>query len=186
MNARRISCIFLCIALSLFSSRAFSQWQYLGSFGKPINCVYFLDAVGKPDTGFVGSGTGTYRTTDRGKTWKICGQGAADIFFTTPSHGWMSSGGLYETTDGGLTWRFLGIGSTNVYYNKGKGLLLTEDFMSADNVRWRKPVRPGDVLVIEVELTRRRGNIGKAKGVCKVRGEIVSEAEVTFMLGDGQ
>jgi len=56
-------------------------------------------------------------------------------------------------------------------------------FMSADNVRWRKPVRPGDLLVIEVELTRRRGNIGKAKGVCKVQGEVVSEAEVTFMLG---
>ena len=56
-------------------------------------------------------------------------------------------------------------------------------FMSADKVRWRKPVQPGDVLIIEVELTRMRGNIGKAKGVCKVQGEIVSEAEVTFMLG---
>ena len=58
-------------------------------------------------------------------------------------------------------------------------------FMSADKVRWRKPVQPGDVLIIEVELTRMRGNIGKAKGVCKVQGEIVSEAEVTFMLGQG-
>jgi 3-hydroxymyristoyl/3-hydroxydecanoyl-(acyl carrier protein) dehydratase len=27
-----------------------------------------------------------------------------------------------------------------------------------------------------------RGKLGKAKGVCKVRDEIVSEAEVTFML----
>src|SRR6266568_3006965 len=58
-------------------------------------------------------------------------------------------------------------------------------FMSADKVRWRKPVQPGDVLIIEVELTKMRGNIGKAKGVCKVQGEIVSEAEVTFMLGQG-
>ena len=41
---------------------------------------------------------------------------------------------------------------------------------------------PGDVLIIEVELIKSRGKIGKAKGVCKVRGEIVSEAEVTFML----
>jgi len=58
-------------------------------------------------------------------------------------------------------------------------------FMSAEDVKWRKPVRPGDVLVIEVELTKARGKIGKAKGVCKVRGEVVSEAVVTFMLGKG-
>ena len=56
-------------------------------------------------------------------------------------------------------------------------------FMSAENVKWRKPVRPGDVLLIEVELTKSRGKIGKAKGVCKVKGETVSEADVTFMLG---
>ena len=55
-------------------------------------------------------------------------------------------------------------------------------FMSAEDVKWRKPVQPGDVLVIEVEMTKMRGKIGKAKGVCKVHGEVVSEAEVTFML----
>jgi UDP-3-O-[3-hydroxymyristoyl] N-acetylglucosamine deacetylase/3-hydroxyacyl-[acyl-carrier-protein] dehydratase len=55
-------------------------------------------------------------------------------------------------------------------------------FMSAEDVKWRKPVLPGDVLVIDVELTKSRGSIGKAKGVCKVLGEVVSEAEVTFML----
>lgn len=55
-------------------------------------------------------------------------------------------------------------------------------FMSAEDVKWRKPVHPGDVLVIEVEMTKMRGKIGKAKGVCKVQGEVVSEAEVTFML----
>jgi UDP-3-O-[3-hydroxymyristoyl] N-acetylglucosamine deacetylase/3-hydroxyacyl-[acyl-carrier-protein] dehydratase len=55
-------------------------------------------------------------------------------------------------------------------------------FMAAEDVKWRKPVVPGDVLVIEVELTKSRGKIGKAKGVCKVDGEVVSEAEVTFML----
>ncbi len=57
-------------------------------------------------------------------------------------------------------------------------------FMAADNVKWRKPVRPGDTLVIEVELTKSRGKIGKAKGVCSVDGEPVSEAEVTFVLVD--
>ena len=57
-------------------------------------------------------------------------------------------------------------------------------FMSAESVKWRKPVRPGDTLVIDVELTKSRGRIGKAKGVCSVDGEPVSEAEVTFMLVD--
>jgi UDP-3-O-[3-hydroxymyristoyl] N-acetylglucosamine deacetylase / 3-hydroxyacyl-[acyl-carrier-protein] dehydratase len=54
--------------------------------------------------------------------------------------------------------------------------------MSAEDVKWRKPVQPGDTLVIDAELTKMRGKIGKAKGICKVRGEVVSEAEVTFML----
>ena len=57
-------------------------------------------------------------------------------------------------------------------------------FMSAENVKWRKPVRPGDVVVIEVEMTKARGKIGKAKGACRVDNEVVSEAEVTFMLID--
>jgi len=55
-------------------------------------------------------------------------------------------------------------------------------FMSAENVKWRKPVRPGDTLTIGVELVKARGKIGKAKGVCSVDGETVSEADVTFML----
>lgn len=57
-------------------------------------------------------------------------------------------------------------------------------FMSAENVKWRKPVLPGDTLVIEIELVKLRGKIGKAKGICKVRGEVVSEADVTFMIAD--
>ncbi|MGA2243290.1 MAG: bifunctional UDP-3-O-[3-hydroxymyristoyl] N-acetylglucosamine deacetylase/3-hydroxyacyl-ACP dehydratase [Verrucomicrobiota bacterium] len=57
-------------------------------------------------------------------------------------------------------------------------------FMSAENVKWRKPVVPGDVLLIEIELMKTRGKICKSKGVCTVRGEVVSEAEVTFMLLD--
>ena len=57
-------------------------------------------------------------------------------------------------------------------------------FMSAENVKWRKPVVPGDVLIIEVDMLRTRGKIGKARGVCKVNDEVVSEAEVTFMIAD--
>jgi UDP-3-O-[3-hydroxymyristoyl] N-acetylglucosamine deacetylase/3-hydroxyacyl-[acyl-carrier-protein] dehydratase len=56
-------------------------------------------------------------------------------------------------------------------------------FMSADNVKWRKPVRPGDTLIIDVELTKSRGKVGRAKGICLVDGQVVSEAEVTFMIG---
>jgi UDP-3-O-[3-hydroxymyristoyl] N-acetylglucosamine deacetylase/3-hydroxyacyl-[acyl-carrier-protein] dehydratase len=57
-------------------------------------------------------------------------------------------------------------------------------FMAADGVKWRKPVRPGDTLVIDVEMTKTRAKIGKARGVCSVNGEVVSEAEVTFMVVD--
>jgi len=57
-------------------------------------------------------------------------------------------------------------------------------FMSAENVKWRKPVVPGDALRIEVELVKVRGKIGKARGVCYVDSEAVSEADVTFMLID--
>ena len=57
-------------------------------------------------------------------------------------------------------------------------------FMSAEDVKWRRPVRPGDTLVINVEMTKSRGKIGKARGVCSVDGEEVSEADVTFMLVD--
>ena len=42
----------------------------------------------------------------------------------------------------------------------------------------------GDVLTIEVELTKWRGKIGRAKGACRVGDDVVSEAEVTFMLVD--
>ena len=55
-------------------------------------------------------------------------------------------------------------------------------FMAANKVKWRKPVKPGDVLQIDIELLRARGKVAKAKGVCTVRGEVVSEAEITFTL----
>ncbi|MCG3150687.1 MAG: hypothetical protein PCFJNLEI_04178 [Verrucomicrobiae bacterium] len=57
-------------------------------------------------------------------------------------------------------------------------------FMSANNVKWRKPVRPGDQVVIEIEMGKARGKIAKANGICKVAGEVVSEAEVMFAVMD--
>jgi 3-hydroxymyristoyl/3-hydroxydecanoyl-(acyl carrier protein) dehydratase len=38
--------------------------------------------------------------------------------------------------------------------------------------------------MISVEMTKSRGKIGKARGVCTVDDEVVSEANVTFMLVD--
>jgi UDP-3-O-[3-hydroxymyristoyl] N-acetylglucosamine deacetylase/3-hydroxyacyl-[acyl-carrier-protein] dehydratase len=55
-------------------------------------------------------------------------------------------------------------------------------FMSADEVKFRKPVVPGDTLFIEVELTQQKRNIAKAKGRCFVNGEVVSEALLMFGL----
>ena len=57
-------------------------------------------------------------------------------------------------------------------------------FMAADNVKWRTPVRPGDTVFIDVELTKLRGKLGKATGVCSVNGTVTSEAVVTFVLMD--
>ena len=57
-------------------------------------------------------------------------------------------------------------------------------FLSADKVKWRKPVLPGDVLVIETEITKIKRNIGQAHGRCSVNGVVTSEAELMFSLVD--
>jgi UDP-3-O-[3-hydroxymyristoyl] N-acetylglucosamine deacetylase/3-hydroxyacyl-[acyl-carrier-protein] dehydratase len=57
-------------------------------------------------------------------------------------------------------------------------------FMSADKVKFRKPVLPGDTLIIEVELTKSRGKVARAMGVCRVNNEIVSEGDLMFGLVD--
>lgn len=57
-------------------------------------------------------------------------------------------------------------------------------FMSADSVKFRKPVVPGDTLFIEVELTQQKRNIAKARGRCLVNKEVVSEAELMFGIID--
>lgn len=57
-------------------------------------------------------------------------------------------------------------------------------FMSADKVKWRRPVLPGDSLYIQAEMTKTRGSIGTAKCRCLVNGETASEAELKFALVD--
>lgn len=57
-------------------------------------------------------------------------------------------------------------------------------FMSADNVKWRRPVLPGDTLFIESEILKIRGSIGHTRCRCLVNGDVVSEAELKFALLD--
>jgi len=57
-------------------------------------------------------------------------------------------------------------------------------FMSANNVKWRRPVVPGDTLIIETELLKVKRVIGTAKGRCIVNGQVVSEADLMFSLVD--
>ena len=57
-------------------------------------------------------------------------------------------------------------------------------FMSADNVKWRRPVLPGDTLFIEAEILKIRRNIGFATCRCLVNGEVVSSGDLKFALLD--
>jgi beta-hydroxyacyl-ACP dehydratase FabZ len=55
-------------------------------------------------------------------------------------------------------------------------------FMGVDACRFRKPVRPGDVLVIECEEEKYRRGIGTMKATVKVNGELVAEATLMAMM----
>ncbi|UZJ79218.1 3-hydroxyacyl-ACP dehydratase FabZ [Fictibacillus sp. KU28468] len=56
-------------------------------------------------------------------------------------------------------------------------------FAGADKVRWKRQVRPGDTLLMEVELLQIRRGIGKGKVTAKVDGELAMDAEITFAVG---
>jgi 3-hydroxyacyl-[acyl-carrier-protein] dehydratase len=55
-------------------------------------------------------------------------------------------------------------------------------FMSVDNCRFRRPVFPGDQLVIEVTKQRNRGPVWKFEGTAKVNGKIMAEAVFAAMV----
>jgi beta-hydroxyacyl-ACP dehydratase FabZ len=57
-------------------------------------------------------------------------------------------------------------------------------FMSLDNVKFRRPVRPGDQLIFELEMTQIRGNVCKMRGIAKVDGDVVAEADMAAMVRD--
>ncbi len=59
-------------------------------------------------------------------------------------------------------------------------------FMSIDNAKFRRPIVPGDQVVIEIKVLKQRGNVWKFSGTATVDGKLVSESEFTAMVTDGE
>ncbi|HEY8618010.1 3-hydroxyacyl-ACP dehydratase FabZ [Phenylobacterium sp.] len=59
-------------------------------------------------------------------------------------------------------------------------------FMSADNCRFRAPVRPGDVVRMPVRVTKHRGDIFKFAGQAMVGDKVVAECEFAAMVVNTQ
>jgi len=57
-------------------------------------------------------------------------------------------------------------------------------FMGIDKARFRKPVIPGDQLILEMISTKTRGYIFKMSGKASVDGALVAEAEIMAMTGE--
>lgn len=57
-------------------------------------------------------------------------------------------------------------------------------FMSLDNVKFRRPVIPGDQLVFELEMVQMRRTVCRMKGVGRVDGSVVAEAELMAQVVD--
>lgn len=55
-------------------------------------------------------------------------------------------------------------------------------FAGIDNCRFKRQVKPGDQLRLEVEIIRLKGPIGKGKAIATVDGELACQAEITFAL----
>lgn len=55
-------------------------------------------------------------------------------------------------------------------------------FTSLNNVKWRRPVKPGDQLRFELQLLQVRGTMAKMSGIARVDGEVVAEAEMGAMV----
>ncbi|MGA6924091.1 MAG: 3-hydroxyacyl-ACP dehydratase FabZ [Desulfosarcina sp.] len=64
--------------------------------------------------------------------------------------------------------------------NRGKLIY----FMGFDNVRFRKPVVPGDQLFLELEMLKLRSKVVKMAGVARVDDKIVAEAKLMAAYGD--
>jgi 3-hydroxyacyl-[acyl-carrier-protein] dehydratase len=56
-------------------------------------------------------------------------------------------------------------------------------FAGIEKVRYRRPVHPGDVVVVEVTVRRLRSRMGVLSGYARVDGKVVVEGTMTFALG---
>ena len=56
-------------------------------------------------------------------------------------------------------------------------------FAGIDNVRFKRQVKPGDTLRLEVELTQLRRSIGTASAQATVDGEVACKGDIMFALG---
>jgi 3-hydroxyacyl-[acyl-carrier-protein] dehydratase len=57
-------------------------------------------------------------------------------------------------------------------------------FMGMDSVRFRKPVVPGDQLVLEARVLKMRSKVAKMAGRALVDGQLVAEAELLASFGE--
>ena len=57
-------------------------------------------------------------------------------------------------------------------------------FMSIDNAKFRRPVVPGDQVIMDIKVLKQRGNVWRFSGTATVDGKLVSEAEFTAMVTD--
>ena len=55
-----------------------------------------------------------------------------------------------------------------------------------DGAKFRKPVRPGDQLRMEMKVLRSRATMAKVSGIATVDGAVVAEAEILCVLADRQ
>ena len=59
-------------------------------------------------------------------------------------------------------------------------------FMGMERVRYKRPVRPGDVVEIEATVRRLRSRMGMLRGVARVNGRVAAAGTMTFSLGDAK
>ena len=57
-------------------------------------------------------------------------------------------------------------------------------FMGMDKVKFRKPVVPGDQIILEVQIVRQRSKAVKMAGTAKVDQKVVAEAEIMATIGE--
>jgi 3-hydroxyacyl-[acyl-carrier-protein] dehydratase len=57
-------------------------------------------------------------------------------------------------------------------------------FAGIDGARFKRPVRPGDTLRLEITLDKMRRNIGRGSGKATVDGQLACEAELLFAMAD--